>query len=174
MTLTNILVFIAVALVGGFLAGRWRGWFILLVGVFSLYWLQPALPIRNLDFWLPTASLALVLLGWGVTRPKNAPLAKADLAAGGAMLAVALLVGLLRRKLPPDLYARLEAEFVELGALAREVVDGRVQQAFQRESSAGLFELAAHPMSGGLPPQLAFWRDPWERRFRRWSRRSAA
>ena len=103
MTLTNILVFIVLALLGGFLAGpfsekgrRWRGWFILLAGVFSLYWLQPALPIRNLDFWLPTASLALVLLGWGVTRPKDAPLVKTALAAGGALLAVALLIGLLR------------------------------------------------------------------------------
>ena len=96
MTLTNILIFIVVALAGGFLAGKWRGWFILLVSVLALYWLQPAMPIRNLDFWLPTVSLALVLLGWGVTRPKDTPLARSDLAAGLAILAVALVVGLLR------------------------------------------------------------------------------
>ena len=35
----------------------------------------------------------------------------------------------------------------------------RAQEAFQASASAGLFELAAHPTSGGLPPQLAYWRD---------------
>ncbi len=32
-------------------------------------------------------------------------------------------------------------------------------EAFQSDGSAGLFELAAHPVSGGLPPQLTYWRD---------------
>jgi alginate O-acetyltransferase complex protein AlgI len=35
----------------------------------ALYWLQPSTPIRNLDFWLPTASIALTLLAWAVTAP---------------------------------------------------------------------------------------------------------
>jgi superfamily II DNA or RNA helicase len=35
----------------------------------------------------------------------------------------------------------------------------RVLDAFQRNPSEGLFELAAHPTSGGLPPQLAWWHD---------------
>jgi superfamily II DNA or RNA helicase len=32
-------------------------------------------------------------------------------------------------------------------------------EAFQTDTPAGLFELAAHLTSGGLPPQLAYWRD---------------
>ncbi len=32
-------------------------------------------------------------------------------------------------------------------------------EAFREDSSEGLFELAARPVSGGLPPQLAYWRD---------------
>ena len=35
----------------------------------------------------------------------------------------------------------------------------RALAAFQLTEAAGLFELAAHPASGGLPPVLAYWRD---------------
>ena len=35
----------------------------------------------------------------------------------------------------------------------------RAFDAFQSDCPAGLFELAARPISGGLPPQLAYWRD---------------
>jgi alginate O-acetyltransferase complex protein AlgI len=92
----------------------------------ALYWLQPALPIRNLDFWLPTTSLGLVLLGWGVTRPKEVPLVKTDLLAGLVMLGVALLVGLLRYVDPlccitptrPPVAAEVAAALLAVGLLA--------------------------------------------------------
>ena len=42
---------------------------LLLGSLLALYWLQPSTPIRNLDFWLPTASIALTLLAWVVTAP---------------------------------------------------------------------------------------------------------
>jgi alginate O-acetyltransferase complex protein AlgI len=96
MTLTNILVFILAALLIGLAAGRWRGWLILGVSVLSLFWLQPGTPIRSLDFWLPVVSLALVLLGWGVTRRREDPLTRTDLVACLVMLCLALLAGLLR------------------------------------------------------------------------------
>ena len=35
--------------------------------VVAIFWLQPALPIRGLDFWLPVGTLLLVLLSWGLT-----------------------------------------------------------------------------------------------------------
>ena len=35
----------------------------------------------------------------------------------------------------------------------------RVLEAFRRGGAQGLFELAAHSVSGGLTPQLAWWRD---------------
>lgn len=69
MTLTHILVFSAAALAVGLLANkRWQGWLILVISVVAIYWLQPASPIRHLDFWLPTATLGLVVLSWAVTR----------------------------------------------------------------------------------------------------------
>ena len=35
----------------------------------------------------------------------------------------------------------------------------RILEAFRRGGAQGLFELGAHSASGGLPPQLAYWRD---------------
>jgi D-alanyl-lipoteichoic acid acyltransferase DltB (MBOAT superfamily) len=44
----------------------------LALSLLALYWLQPATPIRNLDFWLPTASLALTAIVWAATIPAPA------------------------------------------------------------------------------------------------------
>ncbi len=33
-----------------------------------MFWLQAALPLRNLDFWLPALSVGLVVLTWSATR----------------------------------------------------------------------------------------------------------
>ncbi len=45
------------------------------------------------------------------------------------------------------------------GAVEQSTTLRRAFEAFQTDASAGLFELAARPSSGGLPPQLAYWRD---------------
>ena len=60
MTLTHILVFGAVALIVGFATrNRNRLHPLLAISALAIYALQPALPVRGLDFWLPSASLAL-------------------------------------------------------------------------------------------------------------------
>ncbi len=51
--------------------GSARGWLILVGSVLALYWLQPPTPIRHLDFWLPTASLALTITVWAVTHHES-------------------------------------------------------------------------------------------------------
>ncbi len=72
MTLTPILLFTAIALLyGALFKGRGRDWLILAASVLAVYWLQPSTPIRNLDFWLPTASLALTIIVWAATRSHN-------------------------------------------------------------------------------------------------------
>jgi alginate O-acetyltransferase complex protein AlgI len=68
MALIHILVFSIFSLLVGWLAsGRWRGVFLLAGSLVALYWLQPSTPIRNLDFWLPTASILLTILVWAWT-----------------------------------------------------------------------------------------------------------
>ena len=77
MALPHIFVFSLVsALVGWLARGRWREWLLLILSLLALYALQPAMPIRNLDFWLPTASLGLTALVWAVTQPASAPPAR--------------------------------------------------------------------------------------------------
>jgi alginate O-acetyltransferase complex protein AlgI len=70
MQLLHISVFAGVALTASLLAGKqWRNWIILVGSVLALFWLQPATPIRNLDFWLPLFTLTLTVLVWLQTRP---------------------------------------------------------------------------------------------------------
>jgi D-alanyl-lipoteichoic acid acyltransferase DltB (MBOAT superfamily) len=68
--------------------GSARRWLVFMASALSVYWLQPALPVRHLDFWLPTATLALAALSWLLTAPPETRLTRAN------GLAVALLAGL--------------------------------------------------------------------------------
>ncbi len=72
MTLAYILVFVIIAAVLG-VATRTRGHLPLLLAVSALavYALQPALPVRGLDFWLPTLTLGLAVLAWVLTTPRQ-------------------------------------------------------------------------------------------------------
>jgi D-alanyl-lipoteichoic acid acyltransferase DltB (MBOAT superfamily) len=73
MTFPNILGFAIISL----LAGVWpraRAGLVLLASLLALYWMQPAVPIRNLDFWLPTASIGISACVWIITfRKKENP-----------------------------------------------------------------------------------------------------
>ena len=118
-TLTHLLVFSAAApLTRLFSPQRARHWLLLVGSVLALYWLQPLTSIRYLDFWLPTATLALTLWVWALTRPSAAapaappakpataaasavpvaPIisARADLLTAGVVAGLVLLIGLLR------------------------------------------------------------------------------
>jgi D-alanyl-lipoteichoic acid acyltransferase DltB (MBOAT superfamily) len=67
MTLPQILVFCLLALAIGCFP-RFRSWLLLIASLLAVYWLQPQMPIRNLDFWLPTGSVALAMFAWGASR----------------------------------------------------------------------------------------------------------
>jgi len=104
MTLSQILVFVVFALLVALLRrgpGQIQAvqrlsltrWLLLGGSVLAIYWMQPSMPVRYLDFWLPTGTLGLVALVWAATvvfvvigigivldRPQAAP--APDLAAG--------------------------------------------------------------------------------------------
>jgi alginate O-acetyltransferase complex protein AlgI len=79
MTLSQILIFVVFALLVALLR---RGplriqvvqrlklirWLLLVGSVLAVYWMQPSMPVRYLDFWLPTATLGLAVLVWAATR----------------------------------------------------------------------------------------------------------
>lgn len=70
MSLSHILFFgVSTLGLNLLLQSRWRGEWLMTLSLIALYWLQPPTPIRHLDFWLPTATLALVVTVWAVTRP---------------------------------------------------------------------------------------------------------
>ena len=72
MSLLNILILIAAALALRLLfPGKLRRWALLVSSVVAIYWLQPSLPIRQMDFWFPTATLGLVMIVWGLTAEKR-------------------------------------------------------------------------------------------------------
>lgn len=114
-TLTHLLVFGAAAPLSRLLfRERARHWLMLAGSVLAVYWLQPLSSIRYLDFWLPTATLALTVWVWALTRPgaavvpaaparpnaAAAPAApaspRADVLTAVVVAALILLIGLLR------------------------------------------------------------------------------
>ena len=73
MTLAQLLVFSAFAPIARLLARLGaRQWLVLAGSVLAIYWLQPLTSIRYLDFWFPTAALALTVWTWAATRPAPA------------------------------------------------------------------------------------------------------
>jgi hypothetical protein len=72
MTLFPILVFTGIsAILGLMMRNRWRILLLLVVSTLAIFALQPALPVRNLDFWLPTTTLALTIIAWILTTPSE-------------------------------------------------------------------------------------------------------
>jgi len=67
-----LLVFILAGLAIGWLRPkRWLNILLVALSVFSIYWLQPLTPIRNLNFYLPTLSIWLTVWVWAITYPAN-------------------------------------------------------------------------------------------------------
>src|SRR5215211_598634 len=54
----------AAALVGALARGAWRTYLLLVLSVLAVYWFQPFVRLRSFDFWLPSLTLALVVLVW--------------------------------------------------------------------------------------------------------------
>lgn len=87
-----------------------------LLSALAVFYLQPSTPIRQLDFWLPLASLALASLVWVATAPSLTPSTGRD---AGVLVGVVLLVSLTRyieplstaitRSRPPDFMLVLAA-----------------------------------------------------------------
>ena len=62
---------LAALLIGALTRGTRRMYLLLASSVLAVYWFQPALPLRSFDFWLPSLSLALVVLIWLIIAPFN-------------------------------------------------------------------------------------------------------
>jgi len=97
MTLTLIFISILIAALIGLLArGHWRIPLLLGISALAVYALQPALPVRGLDFWLPTATLALTTLTWILTAPPEQRSWRENWPAAAILGGIVLALGLAR------------------------------------------------------------------------------
>ncbi len=101
MSLINILILVGLSLaifvISNFDRTRaLRKPLLLTISTGVIFWLQPALPIRGLDFWLPLATLALVGLGWLLTSKPEERNSSASLVTGALVATVVLVIALTR------------------------------------------------------------------------------
>ncbi len=97
MTLSNILVFIALGVFFRLLRhGRWRKQLVFAASILAVYWLQPAMPVRYLDFWLPTLTLFLAVFGWAITSVPQERLNKTNIFTFVFIFLLILLIGFTR------------------------------------------------------------------------------
>ncbi|GAP16090.1 predicted membrane protein [Longilinea arvoryzae] len=103
MGLTHILAFGAAILLARLIFHlrpaaypRAWGWLLLVASALAIFWLQPAVPIRNFDFYFPVATLALATLCWAVTAPPETRRERENWIAGVALAGTVLLVALTR------------------------------------------------------------------------------
>lgn len=66
MTIIQILIIVFFTLLFAILK-RGRDWFLLIASLLTIFWLQPALPIRASDFWIPIATLIITIFTWLIT-----------------------------------------------------------------------------------------------------------
>lgn len=108
------------------LPAKWRQWALLVSSVFAIYWLQPTLNIRWLDYSLPTATLGITIICWLVTRkPKehSTKLINDDWLTISVVIAIAFILTLTRyvelpialTSRPPEIWQVGACIFVFLG-----------------------------------------------------------
>ncbi|MCL4824712.1 MAG: hypothetical protein KJZ57_10905, partial [Anaerolineales bacterium] len=134
MTLTHIAIFGALTFLAAFLSDRLRGFFLFTLSVLAVYALQPALPIRYLDFWLPTAALGLTFIFWISLAPRESRFTRGNLLSAAWMGLLILTLALTRflpsapSPLTPSVPPRLELVFAALLVVAAlAALTGRVR-----------------------------------------------
>jgi hypothetical protein len=48
-----------------------RTYVLLAFSILAVYWFQPLVPLRSFDFWLPSLTLALVVVTWFITSSSS-------------------------------------------------------------------------------------------------------
>jgi D-alanyl-lipoteichoic acid acyltransferase DltB (MBOAT superfamily) len=97
MTLVYILVFLlGTLLLGVFGRGRVHAVSLLVASSLAVFALQSPLPIRGLDFWLPCATLSLVVLSWILTTPRSERHWQRNWPTAAILGGIILLLGLTR------------------------------------------------------------------------------
>lgn len=117
MGLIQIGASILIALLIGTLtrgARSMRTYLLLAFSVLAVYWFQPLLPLRSFDFWLPSLSLALVILTWLITSQPGAWQTRQNIIALLIIIGSVTVIDLSRYLLPdPILTATTPPQFLQ-------------------------------------------------------------
>ena len=97
MTIIQILIVAAAALFWGLvMRERGRKYFLLIASVLVIFWLQPALPLRGFDFWIPIATLVITVFSWYVTATEESRREKKNWIVIAILTGAVLLLNLTR------------------------------------------------------------------------------
>ncbi len=97
MTLTHLFILITIALViRVFPVKKMRQWLLLAASIVLIYWLQPALPIRYVDFYLPTLLIGIIVLSWRSFSDAEIRKDKGNITALVVIVGVVVLINLTR------------------------------------------------------------------------------
>ena len=75
---------------------KWKIWIILIACIFGVFWLQPPLLIRNLDFWFPLLSISLIIFTWFSITPKEKVITKDNGFTFSIIVTIPLIIALTR------------------------------------------------------------------------------
>jgi alginate O-acetyltransferase complex protein AlgI len=104
MTILQVTVLTLLAvLIGQLPKGRQLG--MLAISTFAIFWLQPTEPFVTLTFWLPVATLAVILLSWALTSSPESRSWRVNWPAAAVLVFAVLLVDLNR-------YLKIELIFI--------------------------------------------------------------
>ena len=101
-------------LIGALTRNSWRNYLLLTCSVLAVYWFQPLLPLRSFDFWLPSLSLALIILTWLITSQPGAWRLPQNIIGLSILLGLVTFIDLSRYFLPdPVLTATMPPPFIQ-------------------------------------------------------------
>src|SRR5688572_20922380 len=95
MTIIQILIIVIFTLFFAIFK-RGRDSFLLIASVLVMFWLQPALPIRGFDFWIPIATLSLTIFTWLITRDKESRSNRKNIFTLAIIVSIVLFINLTR------------------------------------------------------------------------------
>jgi alginate O-acetyltransferase complex protein AlgI len=91
-----------------------RIYFLLAFSILAVYWFQPLLPLRSFDFWLPSLSLAFVILTWLITSQPETRLKRQNIIGFFIIIGLVTFIELTRYFLTdPVLTATTPPQFVQ-------------------------------------------------------------
>ena len=143
---------------------RNRLYFLLACSVLAVFWFQPALAVRGLDFWLPVATLVFTALTWALTASPEIRNLRTNLTAGMLVAVTVALIGatrylplepILTAGRPPPLTWTL---IVLAAAVVATLLVGRFGRLAALALAAGLVSLIAIFVLL-KNPALALWAD---------------